>query len=474
MLFDTLLLMSAGEFAYFGRRSQVGAYLGSVGVAIPEGVNPADFVVDLTYARDEARVVDTLIGTYASSEEGMQMAQLTERLGQVSRGGALTEVGVFTEEDGSQLQSVEAALAAHGTKAGTKDAAGAFAHPLRSQVYSLMRRAFTNEARASDVLQRIFIVPMLQYLFFGLIYLGTRGIGVEPTDDRRMKDFTTSDVLLEDFLQLIAQKRSFYFQVMSTAVLTESSVMGEAFAEQRAFRREQAAGAYSVMAYHLQWVLRLNFRAIYTTLIFGSTVYWFPAQVPNDFSTQGGTFFFFLVTMAVCATLGSALALLFISLIPDPEGAAGAHNAISAVLLQYSGYFLLPCLMPPLVNTAYFISFGKYGLEAMLRNEFGTVPYGTQWNLYSSVQQSLDPTLSRWTNLLILMVYPFALHLIALGCSILQTRPKSFWAPLEDWRSRRLPDRFPSRDKLARADPSYEGADAPIRRTHQVAESMGV
>ena len=71
-------------------------------------------------------------------------------------------------------------------------------------------------------------------------------------------------------------------------------------------------------------------------------------------------FIFFLLVMAVCSTVGSALALLFISLIPDPEGAATAHNAIAAVLLQYSGYFLIPCLMPAFVNTAYFISFGKY------------------------------------------------------------------------------------------------------------------
>jgi len=114
--------------------------------------------------------------------------------------------------------------------------------------------------------------------------------------------------------------------------------------------------------------------------------------------------------------------------------------------------------MPPLVNTAYFISFGKYGLDAMLRNEFSTIPFGSQWNLYGSVQNSLDPTFTRWTNLLILTLYPFLFHLLALLASILQTRPKSFWAPLEDRRTRLFPDRYPPRDRLARADPNYRPA----------------
>ena len=107
--------------------------------------------------------------------------------------------------------------------------------------------------------------------------------------------------------------------------------------------------------------------------------------------------------------------------------------------------------MPFPINVPYFLSFGKYALEALLRNEFGTVPYGTQWNLFNSVQQSIDPTISRWGNILILMLYPFAFHLLALLSSWLQTRPKSFWVPLEDFLHRHAPRRFPAREDLARA-----------------------
>jgi len=259
---------------------------------------------------------------------------------------------------------------------------------------------------------------------------------------------------------------------MSTAILTEASVMAEAYEQQRAFRREHAAGAYSIVAYHVEWVLRLMLRSLYKSAIFGSIVYFFPAHAPNRFGDDGLVFFFFLVTLCICSSVGSALALLFISLIPDAEGAAGAHNAVAAVLLQYSGYFLLPCLMPPGVNTAYFLSFGKYALEGMLRNEFGTVPYGSQWNLFNSILQSLDPTLSRWSNLLILMGYPFGFHLLALASSFLQTRPKSFWAPLEDWKHAKAPDRYPHRDELARAGAAAASSSVADQSASQPGEPV--
>ena len=359
-LFDTLLLMSSGEVAYFGPRGEIAPYLGGAGVTIPGDVNPADFVVDLTYARDEERVVDQLVNSWRTSTAGAQMAALATSL----QDGSFSGVG-------TEYKSVEAVFEA---TLGSGASDSSFAQPLSTQVYSLARRAYTNSLRSPDFFRREFLVPCLQYLFFGLLYFGTRWSGERNV----ASGFTDDDASLETFTQLISQKRSFYFQVMSTAILTEASVMAEAYEQQRAFRREHAAGSYSIVAYHVEWALRLMLRSIYKSLIFGSIVYFFPAHAPNTFGDDGLVFFFFLVTMCICSTVGSALALLFISLIPDAEGAAGAHNAVAAVLLQYSGYYLLPCLMPPGVNTAYFLSFGKYALEGMLRNEFGTVPYGSQ------------------------------------------------------------------------------------------------
>ena len=464
-LFSSVLLMSAGEVAYFGPRGGIAPFLASCGRPIPAGENPADFVVDLTSNPDEKAFVHRLVAAFPRSDAGVAMAATVRALGD----------GSFPAIARGEVRPVEEAFGATagggggggggGASSSSSSSSSSFAQGLVGQTYILSRRAYTNSLRSPDFFRRIFLVPLLQYLFFGVLYVGTR------SNEALLRSraagsgaaLTASDASLEAFMHLISQKRSFYFQLMSAAILTENSVMAEAFDEQAAFRREHAAGAYSLGAYHVQWALRLNFRAIYKSVLFGSVVYFLPAHADNTFGAAdmgadlGQTFLFFLMVMCVCSTLGSALALLFISLIPDAEGAAGAHNAISAVLLQYSGYYLLPCLMPFPINVPYFLSFGKYALEALLRNEFGTVPYGTQWNLFNSVQQSIDPTISRWGNILILMLYPFAFHLLALLSSWLQTRPKSFWMPLEDFLHRHAPRRFPAREELARARATAAG-----------------
>ena len=123
------------------------------------------------------------------------------------------------------------------------------------------------------------------------------------------------------------------------------------------------------------------------------------------------------------------------SLIPDSvEGAATTHNAIIAVLIQFSGFFLPSCLMPPLVNIPYFISFAKYAYEGLLENEF-RLQANSEWSWYQ--KQSLDPNFSRWTNLLVVALFPFLFHALASTFTFLHTRPKSFWTGLIDSETRK-------------------------------------
>ena len=68
--------------------------------------------------------------------------------------------------------------------------------------------AHTNTLRAPDFLRRIMGFPLLNYLFFGLLYVGTRW-----PETNTVGGFTSGDATLEAFSTLITQKRSFYFQV---------------------------------------------------------------------------------------------------------------------------------------------------------------------------------------------------------------------------------------------------------------------
>lgn len=52
-MFDNLLLMVGGRVAYFGATNHVRSYFQSIGQPIPSGINPADFIVDLTHEKDD-------------------------------------------------------------------------------------------------------------------------------------------------------------------------------------------------------------------------------------------------------------------------------------------------------------------------------------------------------------------------------------------------------------------------------------
>eukprot|EP00965_Chrysotila_dentata_P037792 1256977-Pleurochrysis_carterae.AAC.1 len=195
-LFDTLLLLSAGEVAFFGPRANIASYLGTLAISIPPDVNPADFVVDLTYSHETNSVVEQLVKGWNGSTDGMQMSALVRQLEQRSLPGL-----------GSTYRCVETCFGTHGV------ASGSFARSMRWQIYILMDRSYVNLFRSPDFWRRIWLVPLLQYLFFGLVYVGTRYKTpyVAP-------GFTEADVELDNFSLLVRQKRSFYFQVRTSSI----------------------------------------------------------------------------------------------------------------------------------------------------------------------------------------------------------------------------------------------------------------
>lgn len=460
-LFDTLLLMSGGQVAYFGSTTSIDTYLGRMNIQLPVGTNPADFVVDLTYAKEDA---------FAEEKDGEAEAEAAEgaAAGGEPRGEPSSSVspqlvssgdaGVKPAENestvdrlvSSWLHSTQAKdLAAtcaqitnktlpglppplhdqegdtevdHPAVKGMKvgGSGGVKARSLMTQVSILTRRAYLKGCRDSDFWYRTLFIPAIQFIFYGLLFLGTRVYGWSPPDGQ----WTENDTVYLNTLRLITAKRAFLFQVMSAIVMTETSILAEAYIEQRAFRREHAAGAYSAAAYHIQWAVRLMSQSVWKGVLFGAMVFWWPYQ----FNPTAETFFYFLADFALLSNVGSSFSLLMISFIPDPAGAGAAHNAVLAVLLQFSGFFLPSCLMPPVVNIPYYISFGRFAFEGLIENEFGQ-PTGSQWNWYT--RQSLAPNFSKWTNLLALCVYPLGFHVIASLFTFLHTRPKSFWTKFD-------------------------------------------
>jgi hypothetical protein len=114
-----------------------------------------------------------------------------------------------------------------------------------------------------------------------------------------------------------------------------------------------------------------------------------------------------------------------VSLIPDAEGAGNVHAQILGTFGLYSGFFLFPQLLPVWMKWIYYILPFKYSFEGLEVNQFTCMTNGDNKYFFT-----IDPTLDRWTNLIVFMVYPPIFHAIAVLASFLHTRPASFWADM--------------------------------------------
>ena len=140
--------------------------------------------------------------------------------------------------------------------------------------------------------------------------------------------------------------------------------------------------------------------------------YFFPPLVVN-----GEAFFFFFIVMMVVSSVGSSLAFLMAAATDNAEGAANIHNTIIGFMGTYAGFFLPSLLIPVFEIWMYYLSFMKYSFEALELNQWGNCA-----SYYMKTQfLSLDLTLNKWTNLLILMAYPIVFYLFSFVALLTKT-----------------------------------------------------
>ncbi|KAH9255064.1 hypothetical protein BASA81_006823 [Batrachochytrium salamandrivorans] len=371
-LFDCLILMKSGEVAYSGLLVDIPGYLKThLGVEVDPKTNLADFIVDLTYPReggdgdkDGDAVVNRLVGAWAATKTNQSL--------------------------NSSVTATQDELIAH-VKSQSVDGRSRYVQSLPKQVEILLCRSYLNAAR-----NRGYHVALLlqnaQYLFYGLLFVGLRIYG-EPENST-----------IQDEYILDLYRKNFLYQVMNTVCIVESVVISSAFLEKQLFSREFASGSYSLAAYHLTWYIRLTVDSIWKGFIAAVLCYFFP-----PLRLTADNFFFFAVVLMVVSSLGGALGFFMACVINDMEGAANIHNTVIGFMGTYAGFFLPSLLIPIFTLWAYYLSFFKYSFEALTLNEFG--PCASQFMLTQFL--SVDLSLNRWTNLLVLMAYPIIFHLFA-------------------------------------------------------------
>lgn len=417
-LFDNLILLKGGEMAYFGPIKDIALYLKeNLNVVVPKGVNLADFIVDMTYDKEEVGPRRGAISD-GSNASAITRKDTTDALiaGWKSPNAKkpIWAGSVLSNYPSASSSSKELNDFVKGQGFGGDSR---FTRSLPQQVEILLRRSYLNMSRNRGLFAALGL-QNIQYLFYGLLFLGLR-INVNPSASSTSfvqnggPSGTNSSWLgTSDLFQLNLFKRNFLYQVMNTVCIVESVVIASAFLEKSIFLREHAAGGYSVAAYHAAWYIRLTCDAIWKGFLASLLSYFFPPM-----RMEPDAFFFFAAVQMVTSTLGSSLAFLMASAVSNAEGAANIHNTVIGFAGTYAGFFLPSLLIPIFTLWTYYLSFSKYSFEALELNE---------WNDCASYMMrvnflSLDMTLTRWTNLLVLMAYPVIFHLGALYASYSRT-----------------------------------------------------
>lgn len=442
-LFDSLLLMKEGRICYFGAVADIRTYFESLNIEMPVDVNVADFVVDLTYSKEgddkNSNVVSLLAEKFVESDSSAQMNSICNQILEKSLPGLPPPVASHYGECNMITGEPSAEVRKHAK----------FSQSVFWQTFILLRRSYKNISR-DKVYFFNFAIQMSQFIFYGLLFLGLR---TETASENAGSIYGVPS----PGLTAVLIKRNFLFQVMNTVMIIEQVVIAVAYVEKRIFRREHASGAYSVVAYHLQFAIRFYVEAIVKGLIAAILCYFFPGL-----QMTAAAFFYFAVMLMVCSTLGSALGFFMVSLVPDAEGAANIHSQIFGLFGLYSGFFLFPKYIPKWMQWLYFLMPYKYSFEGLEINEFSNcMSTGESEQIFFLPSYTLD----QWTNILIFMLYPPLFHAGALLGSFIHTRPKSFW-------TKHFPCLF-KKNAVVIMESADDLKDISTKKTEMIAKSEG-
>jgi hypothetical protein len=204
-----------------------------------------------------------------------------------------------------------------GTNAISGDLDAHYPTPFLQQVETLVQRSVTNMLRARSEMLSSFGLACANLIFYGLFYLGLK----------------TQSLISRSDLAYVQSLRSFIFQIVNGVCLLELDILARgthiflyiplAFQEKTIFYRENAAGAYSSLAHHTSWFLRLTFMGLIRGILYPLLCY-FVSGLTITFDR----YIYFSAVVTLMSTTGSAVAMALVSAIPALEGSASAFSSL--------------------------------------------------------------------------------------------------------------------------------------------------
>ena len=437
-LFDQLLLMSAGETMYFGPIAGIYPYFSDAGLPCDPGVNPADFIVDLTHSPEADESEESGLAFPASPASPVipgggahppSVAQLVSLFAQSAlHAKMLTDLRKVHR---TALADTESSAAPE-----TANAHGRYANSNWRQVRVLVRRMYVVDRRNAAYMiawpLNCFVL-LLQGLTYIVIvqppasqplahyrdaFAAQQTCNLAP-DGSAMAAELNSDVIacgeaLTTKSGVDYAHAALLFMVLNALFVNELMYVPMISQEKAIFAREHGANAYSAVAWHAAWLTKMLLSAA-CKMVFYPPAYYFPAQLRLS-STS------YLVAAFLTGGMGfggSATAMLVASAIPSYSAANTTFTFLSIVYQNLCGFYLSLDVIPPWISWLSYFSIYRYAFGAFAVTQVAAL---TVFADSRSVYVVFG--LSAMTY-----VWGFFYHACALGCTVLYHKKRATFVP---------------------------------------------
>eukprot|EP00027_Filamoeba_sp_ATCC50430_P018747 CAMPEP_0168573442 /NCGR_PEP_ID=MMETSP0413-20121227/18538_1 /TAXON_ID=136452 /ORGANISM="Filamoeba nolandi, Strain NC-AS-23-1" /LENGTH=655 /DNA_ID=CAMNT_0008606695 /DNA_START=45 /DNA_END=2009 /DNA_ORIENTATION=- len=338
-LFDKILLLSAGQVAYFGTRDGIVPFFSQLGFDCPKYSNPADFAMDLItvdnkneQTRDETK--QRLAIFVKTHEDNMKQilhnpdntisdfnstASKPQKHKSKHKGSALKDLDV-NRRTPSLLQSL----------------------PI------LIGREVNNLRRVPPNLSaRIFNLMSMAFLIFIFVWrLDTEQTGVQNRIGIIYE--TLAGCAFVGFLNALA-------------LYTPSK---------NVYRAENVDGAYSTSAFLLAWTLTEIPFDFLASVLFSLLLYW-----GVGFQVDPAKYFMYLFEVFMMLFNGESIGCILLGLFEDSNIANTYGSMVLTVVLFLAGFFRSQKNFPKIWVILNYASLVRYGGEVISINEFGDLTF---------------------------------------------------------------------------------------------------
>eukprot|EP01135_Chromosphaera_perkinsii_P010280 Nk52_evm22s2085 gene=Nk52_evmTU22s2085 len=399
-LFDRLLLLVLGEVVYEGERRLAVDYFRNFGYALPPGMNPSDYLMDIVgedMEDGERLVPGERRDPSFFVEEYKKSTVYQDRLVSVRKG-----IKPLDTEQSARRPSFE--TCPQDLAKVKSPFANGFGHELRV----LCQRGFRGKTRDQTYIMN----AIIKYTIFGLIFMS---------------------IYWDSALTSTGMRDRFSFIFLSAVILAFSAFdfLPGLLMEREFFYRERSSGTYRVSSYVLANTITGAPFAFIGVIIYGCITY-YAVGMDETFSN----FIYFMVMLIVLQDLGLAMGHASSSIFPDLDSATAFLNVFLTIYLFFSGYGIRGADTPHYWLWAYWTSFVRYGVEGLSVNEFKgnwygvcnnstqsaeTDPYyyackynpetGTSQYSGAAFNDNLDMTINKWATFGIVCGFTVFLHI---------------------------------------------------------------